>query len=257
MVQGLPGSPCIPPASPPIRCPAPGLGAGPESLPGLRAGYPAAPRPPPSPGREQRKPGSSTHRAGDAPPPAVASPSVGDWVRRGRPDLSPRTRRLSGGPGPASDPSPPAPPPYSPGFILSPARPPSRGEAPTRLSPEPPRALPPRPRRSPAKPLVFVLGFRGPPRGGARDSRGGILRFPTGFEKESRLSAAVPSGFGGASEACLCFPEPLLPLGSWAEGGMRASALFCGKSRRGKKGRDRVGARKETVSVRFAPFKGP
>lgn len=159
--------------------------AGPESLPGLRAGHPEAPRPAPP----QVPTANKETRAGALTLPEPRLPRPGVAVRRGlgaagRPDLPPRTRRLSGGPGPASDPSPPSPPPYSPGSILLPERPPSRGAAPTPPPrPEPPRAQPPRPTRSPEQAPCFCLGFRGPQGAGHVTLRGGILRFSIGFEK--------------------------------------------------------------------------
>ncbi|XP_043762822.1 basic proline-rich protein-like [Cervus elaphus] len=133
----------------------------------------------PTKNKETAIPAGPTYRAGAAPPPARGVTVGGDWARRGRPDQSPssETCLLSGVPGPASDPSHPPPPalwPHSPGFIPLPARPPSCwGAAPDPLG-QADCGLYRRCRRRccgcRSKPLVFVLSFRRPQGGGARDS---------------------------------------------------------------------------------------
>lgn len=147
IVLSLLDSPSIPLASPQIWAPTRpelGLRANLESLPGLMGGHSDAPPPPPSPAMNKETlrprvgpltlPKTRLHRP-------EASQSGGNSAQRGRLDLSPRprTRRLSGAPGPTSDPSPLSPPPrpHSPSFIPLPACPHSAGAQRRLLKPSP------------------------------------------------------------------------------------------------------------------------
>lgn len=77
----------------------------------------------------------------------------------------------------------------------------------------------------PSKPLVSVFEFATPP-GGARDfPRMDPLPPQKSLKKSSSPKSLCPGG-SVESSARLCFTEPLLPLGSWAEGGTWALAVI-------------------------------
>lgn len=181
--------------------------------------------PPPSPNHEQRNPaipGKPTHRAGDAPPPAR-----GVTVRWGL-GAAGASEPVSRGLGPAASAvlpdrhrtlPPPChrrpPRPHSPSFIPLAVRPPSSwGAAPA------PQALPLCGHRCLhsrgwSKPLVFVLSFRRPQGGGARDSPRRDPKLPQKTLKKSPASMLLsPAGFVPSSPR-LCFVEPP----SWSQGG--------------------------------------
>lgn len=222
--------PSIPSASLRLWAPtAPGLRAGPESLPKLRGGHSdIALR---SPDHEQRSsaiPGGPTHRAGAAPPPARGVTVGWDWARRGRPDLPPRsgTRRLSGAP----DRHPTLPPCHrrlgltAPASSHSPRAHPPAGALRRSLKPCPTMgstaADAATTAEAPTKPLVFVLSFRRPQGGGARDSSRRDPPPPQQTLKKSPSPKCTSPASFVASSTRLCFTEPLLPPkeedGIWA-----------------------------------------
>lgn len=127
---------------------------------------------------------------------------------------------------------------------------PQRGSAPAlhrHLLPAPPQ--PP----ELSKPLVFVLSLRRPQGAGRVTARGGILaRSPSGSEKKSPCSEPQ-------------FPASLGPFCSSWPCGARIygrewnldSSLISEWNRKGAKMSEPIGERKETVSGRLTPFKGP
>lgn len=179
IVFSLLASPSSPPASLRLRAPTPEaeLRAGPESHAGTRGGHSdPPPRARANPDHEQRNP----RDPGWAHSPCRRRASTGPRrrVRRGlgAPGASGAVSevgapRLSGAPGPASDPSPlpPPPRPHSPGFILLTACPPSgwgAAPAPQALAlsgaPQPP---PSPPQRRPKQNPCFCFEFSTPPKG--------------------------------------------------------------------------------------------
>lgn len=152
-------------------------------------------------------------------------------MRQGRPDQSPRseTCRLQRCPRTGIQPFPPRPPrlwPHSPGFILLPARHPPAGALRQPLWPRPSTAgstaaaCP----DAEANPL-FLFGFPTPPRGGARDSHGGIRRCRSSLGKESRPSVCLQSALR-LPPTRYALRNSITPLGSRAQDGIWAPTLF-------------------------------
>lgn len=242
-----------------------GLRAGPESLRG-RAGTPTSPDQV-LPHHEQRNaasPGEPTHRAGEEPPPARDV-----TVRRGL-GAAGASEPVFGGRAPAASAVPPdrhrtLPPPPPTAASASASQPELHlaSRAPTlRLgrsagpsSPGPPQAQPP-PQRRPKQIPCFCFEFSTPPRGRARDSPRRDPRLPQKTLKKSPTPYYCPQ-----RDLCplqLDFALPSHP--SFAVSGRRVESgrwLSATDPEMGNKGSDRFERRKEIVSGRVAPFKGP
>lgn len=223
IVFSLPDSLLLSPTFFRLQCPLPRLRAGPESLPGLRSGYSDTPTPKSQPRtkkpRDPRRAHSPCRRR------ASTSPRRHGPVRTGRGGglrtclQRSGTRRLSGAPGPASDPSPPA----TASRLGLTARASSRS-----LYAHPPAGAQRRPLKpcpsagtaastaeAEANPLFLFLSFRRPQGGGARDSPRRDPKLPQKTLKKSPAFMLLsPAGLVPSSPR-LCFVEPP----SWSQGG--------------------------------------
>lgn len=262
IVFSLPDSLLLSPTFFRLQCPSPGWGQDRSRSRGWGVGTPTPPaksQPRTKKPRDPRQAHSPCRRC------ASTSPRRHGPVRTGRGGglrtclQRSGTRRLSGAPGPASDPSPPLPPPAA--SASQPELHPARctptlqlGRSAGPSSPAPLRApLPPQPRLKQTP--CFCFEFSTPPRGrGTWLPAEGSQASAKDFEKESRLYATVPS------RICALLPSPLLCRATLLIPGRRVdsgSRLSATDPEERRERSDRFERRKEIVSGRIAPFKGP